>query len=156
MRTTWIAAAISTLALAGCITPPAPPSGPWLDFATMQEGKSPNSALACGPELCPRAPSSRDALAFDASAERVVAALQRLEPSVQVQTEPSGDIRARYVAITPLMRFRDDVDVLIHPASAEQTHVAVYSRSRIGLSDLGANAARIEALDARLRAELAR
>lgn len=156
MRASWIAVLATPLALASCMTTPTPPTGPWLDFTTMQEGKSPNSALACGPELCPRAPSSRDALTFDASAERVAGALQRLEPSAQVETEPSGDIRARYVAVTRLMRFRDDVDVLIHRTSAEQSRVAIYSRSRIGISDLGANSARIQALEARLRAELAR
>ncbi len=98
----------------------------------------------------------RPAIEMDASASVVAAALLRIEPNAEVQNEASGAIRARYVAVTPLMRFRDDVDVLIHPASAERSVVAVYSRSRVGLSDLGANGARIEAIEQRLKAELAR
>ncbi len=136
------------------MTTPAPRSGPWLDFAALQPGKSPNSALACAPDLCPLATFSRAEFNFEASAERVAAALQNLEPAAQFRTEPSGDIGARYVAVTRLLRFRDDVDVLIRPVSGQQTRVAVFSRSRIGLSDLGANSARIDALETRLRTAL--
>jgi uncharacterized protein (DUF1499 family) len=149
-------AAFSALALtlAACMTAPAPPSGPWLEFATLQPGKSPNSALACAADICPLATLSRPEFSFAASAERVAAALHRLEPSAQTKTEPSGDIRVRYVAVTPLMRFRDDVDVLIRPVSQQRARMGVYSRSRIGVSDLGANAARIRALETRLAAVL--
>ena len=149
-------AALAALALAGCMTAPAPPTGPWLNFATLAPGKSANSALACAPDLCPAATLSRAEFSFDASAGRVAEALRSLEPTAQFQTEPSGDIRARYVAVTRLMRFRDDVDVLIRPVSPQQSRMAVYSRSRIGRSDLGANAARINALEGRLRAALQR
>lgn len=149
-----IVSALAALALAGCVTAPAPPSGPWLDFATLAPGKSPNSALACAPDLCPLATMSRAAFSFDASAERVAEALRQLEPTAQFHTEPNSDIRARYVAVTRLMRFRDDVDVLIRPVSPQQSRVAVYSRSRIGRSDLGANSARIDGLEERLLAAL--
>ncbi len=148
------AAALVAIALASCMTAPTPPSGPWLDFATLQPGRSSNSALACAADLCPLAQISRPEITLNASAERVAAALRDLESTAQFNTEPNGDIRARYVAITRLMRFRDDVDVLIRPVSAEQARVAVFSRSRIGKSDLGANAARINALETRLREAL--
>lgn len=136
------------------MTAPAPPTGPWLDFATLQPGRSSNSALACARDLCPLAQISRPEVTLDASAERIAAALRGLEPSAQLHTEVNGDIRARYVAVTPLLRFRDDVDVLIRLVSAEQARVAVFSRSRIGKSDLGANAVRIDALETRLNAAL--
>lgn len=146
--------ALFALALAGCMTAPAPPSGPWLDFATLQPGRTSNSALACSADMCPAAQISRPEFTFSASAERVAATLRSIEPNAQFNTEANGDIRARYVAVTPLLRFRDDVDVLIRPVAAEQSRVAVFSRSRIGKSDLGANAARINALETRLRAAL--
>lgn len=136
------------------MTAPAPPSGPWLEFATLAPGRSANSALACDADICPQARASRDALVFDVSAERVATALAQLEPTAQFHTEPSGNVRARYVAVTRLMRFRDDVDVLIRQVSPQQSRMAVFSRSRIGYSDLGANAARIEALERALRAAL--
>ena len=55
--------------------------------------------------------------------------------------------------MTPALRFRDDVDVLLHSVDGQTTRMAVYSRSRIGLSDLGTNARRIEDLIQRLRQE---
>jgi hypothetical protein len=46
------------------------------------------------------------------------------------------------VAVTPLLRFKDDVTVRVRPA-AGGSRVDVRSRSRLGRDDLGANAARI-------------
>jgi hypothetical protein len=46
------------------------------------------------------------------------------------------------VAVTRLLRFRDDITVRVHPA-AEGSRVDIRSRSRLGRDDLGANAARI-------------
>lgn len=150
-----ILATLAALSLGACVSAPRP-EGPWLSFDAIAPGSTSNRALACTEALCPAAQSMRPAIEMDASASVVAAALLRIEPNAEVQNEASGAIRARYVAVTPLMRFRDDVDVLIHPASAERSVVAVYSRSRVGLSDLGANGARIEAIEQRLKAELAR
>ena len=41
------------------------------------------------------------------------------------------------------MRYPDTVDVLVLPAEGGRSTVAIYSRSQIGRSDLGANLARI-------------
>ena len=46
------------------------------------------------------------------------------------------------VAVTPLLRFRDDITIRVRPA-ASGSRVDVRSRSRVGRDDLGANAARI-------------
>jgi uncharacterized protein (DUF1499 family) len=127
----------------------------WLDFASFERAPRPNSALACSPDICTRAEASQPTLTFDADPTRVVVALRAIEPSVEVQQEPSGDIRARFVAVTRLMRFKDDVDFLIRPAEGG-SRVAIYSRSRVGYSDLGTNARRVATLEQRLRAELAR
>ena len=77
----------------------------------------------------------------------------KLEPSADFRTEANGDIRARYVDTTAVLRFRDDVDVLIRPVTDTSAKVAIYSRSRVGLSDLGKNGARIDALEKDLAAE---
>ncbi|MEZ4217177.1 MAG: DUF1499 domain-containing protein [Myxococcota bacterium] len=52
-------------------------------------------------------------------------------------------------ATTRLMRYVDDLELLLDPATGR---VEVRSASRIGYGDMGANAARVEALRARLRA----
>jgi hypothetical protein len=55
------------------------------------------------------------------------------------------------VAVTPLVRFRDDLTVRVRPA-AGGSRVDVRSRSRLGRDDLGANAARIRRFLRDLRA----
>jgi|CXWL01.1.fsa_nt_gi uncharacterized protein (DUF1499 family) len=155
-RTSWSNTLVflCMLMLANCATP-AMTNTTWLDFSTLQRGARPNQALACSREICPVAAATHAPLSLDASPRRIADALARIEPAAAFRTEQNGDIRARYVAVTRLMRFRDDVDMLIRQQSESQSVVAVYSRSRIGYSDLGANSARIEALERRLRAELA-
>jgi uncharacterized protein (DUF1499 family) len=149
-------AGLTALALGSLSAGGAHAAGAWLDFREIAPGSTSNRALACNVELCPGASQMRPALVFDAPPEDVANALLRLRPDAELMRAPSGDIRARYVAVTRVMRFRDDVDVLIHPEGANRTIVAVYSRSRVGLSDLGANGARIVALERELRAALAR
>jgi uncharacterized protein (DUF1499 family) len=53
------------------------------------------------------------------------------------------------VVKTPLMRFRDDVQLLYFP---DAQLIQVRSSSRLGISDMGTNAKRVESL----RAQLAR
>lgn len=122
------------LIIVACATTPAPQSD-WLSFATLEPGLPTNRALACAPDIC---------LAADAS-----------RPGAEFRIEPNGDIRARYVATTAVLRFRDDVDVLIRPVTDTSAKVAIYSRSRVGLSDLGKNGARVEALEKALAADFA-
>jgi hypothetical protein len=55
------------------------------------------------------------------------------------------------VAVTSLLRFRDDITVRIRP-SVGGSRVDVRSRSRLGRDDLGANAARIRRFFRDLRA----
>lgn len=57
------------------------------------------------------------------------------------------------LAVTPLMRFKDDVSIRVRQAEGEVV-VDVRSASRVGKGDLGCNGARIEKLLAALRAEL--
>jgi Protein of unknown function (DUF1499) len=60
-------------------------------------------------------------------------AIGRIEPAQGLFTA---------VAVTRLLRFRDDVTVRVRP-TAGGSRVDVRSRSRLGRDDLGANAARI-------------
>lgn len=66
-----------------------------------------------------------------------------------VAVEPQ-DGRIEAVAVTPWFGFHDDIVIRVQPAPAG-SRVDVRSKSRHGLSDLGANARRIRAFVARLR-----
>jgi len=52
-------------------------------------------------------------------------------------------LRIQAVAITRLMRFRDDVVIAVRPATPTSSIVAMRSKSRVGRGDLGTNARRI-------------
>jgi uncharacterized protein (DUF1499 family) len=67
------------------------------------------------------------------------------------QDRMQGIIQA--VATTRLLRFRDDVTVTL-TSEAEQTIVNLRSKSRVGKSDLGANARRIRQFQAELAKRL--
>lgn len=55
-------------------------------------------------------------------------------------------LRIKFVATTGLMRFKDDVDIEVIPLEDGKATFAVYSRSRLGYSDLGANRKRVSDL----------
>jgi len=56
------------------------------------------------------------------------------------------------VVRTPLIGYPDYVSVRIAPADGGDTRVTIFSRSRFGKSDLGANKARVDAVFADLEA----
>jgi len=131
------------------------PEGEWLSFSAIEEGTTSNTALTCTPEICGSTPDFEPAARFDVSAGELADAVIQLEPEAQRETLPNGDIRIRYVDVTAIMRFRDDVDILIRPEGEGSSILAAYSRSRVGRSDLGKNASRINALVEKLKEAVA-
>nr|WP_070960119.1 DUF1499 domain-containing protein [Hyphomonas sp. Mor2] len=59
-------------------------------------------------------------------------------------------LRIKFVATTGLMRFKDDVDIEVIPIEDGKATFAIYSRSRVGYSDLGANRKRVNQLITRV------
>ena len=128
-----------------------------LDFETFSRSPRPNNFLLAPDGLCENAKTDEAspviALPPAQVLERLVERVEREKLWEDLQTDPAG-LRLRFVAKTPLLRFRDDIDVRILPGPDQaQSQVAVYSRSRIGHSDLGANAKRVRNLLASLIAK---
>ena len=69
----------------------------------------------------------------------------------KIETDADA-LRIKFVATTGMMRFKDDVDIEIIPLDEGRSSVAIYSRSRVGYSDLGANRKRVTKLIERLTA----
>lgn len=79
--------------------------------------------------------------------------LERVE--WRLRASDPDTLRISFVAVTPLLKFKDDVYVQAVPVDGrnDRSSIAVYSGSRIGYSDLGTNAKRVnellELIDAR-------
>jgi uncharacterized protein (DUF1499 family) len=120
-----------------------PDLGP-VNFATLTRRRTPNDALACPEGFCGAAAVDLPSPAFPVPPERlrvIVADVAAAEPGVeQVGRDGLDD---RYVVRTRLMRFPDTVNVRIIDLTGGRSTLALYSRSQIGASDLGANKARI-------------
>ena len=152
----WLIPACAALAaLSACASSPVPPEA-WIDFATLEPGSPGNRYLLCSPDICHAAGDPDEVLRFSHAADEVAAVIAQFEPSAVQRQLPNGDYQLKYVAVTPVARFRDDVDVLVHAETEYSAEVAIYSRSRVGLSDLGKNRSRVDALIGRLRDELGR
>ena len=89
-------------------------------------------------------------LEFSSDPAAAKAVLKIALGQMQIQTHAERDNYLHAVAVTPLMRFRDDLEFLIQP---EQKKIQFRSASRLGKSDLGKNRARLKQLFALLEKE---
>lgn len=126
-----------------------------VDFAKLERRSSPNDALACPEGVCGSARAdvvppvfAVDARALQAAMERVLATETRL---VRVAADAAAGT-ARYVQRTPLLGFPDTIDLRFLDLPGGRSSLAIYSRSKLGHGDLGANRARLERWLARLAA----
>ena len=106
-----------------------------------------NDALACTPGFCP-APDMVLAPAVEtpeAAIASLSARLNAIAPHLERVDDGSDPHYARFVVYTPLMRYPDTVDLRAE-AAEDGTRLGVYSRSKLGSADFGANAARVRAL----------
>jgi len=70
----------------------------------------------------------------------------------RIAAQDDAGRRVQAVAVTRLLRFRDDVVIEVRPGTRPgSASVAMRSKSRLGRGDLGANATRIRAFFADLR-----
>ena len=72
----------------------------------------------------------------------LVEACARAQPGWSIRRVEPGQGLLTAVAVTRLLRFKDDITVRVRP-TAGGSRVDVRSRSRLGRDDLGTNAARI-------------
>lgn len=129
----------------------------FINFKTLTRPGSPNTALLAPAGVTPSAEPDGAAPVYDVAPGELYLRLLRLigdRRDWQLGTQDAGGLRLNFVAVTPLMRFKDDVDVAVLPVAGQpaQSTFAAYSRSRVGYSDMGANRKRLAQLAAALQA----
>lgn len=118
-----------------------------IDFATLKKPDKPNAYLACPAATCPSYAPDMEPPVFemDATALKALAAtVWGNQPGVMLVDDPASGTSMRFVQRTPWLQFPDTVSVRFVPVSDKQSTVAIYSRSQIGYSDLGANKDRVK------------
>lgn len=118
-----------------------------VDFARLERRASPNDALACPEGFCGGAQADVVAPVFALDARALAAAMERALAPERHLTCVAADATAgtaRYVQRTPLLGFPDTIELRYIDLPGGRSTLAIYSRSKLGHSDLGANRARIE------------
>lgn len=114
-------------------------------FEQLERRATPNDALACPADLCKALsdmPSPRfavDARALRAAMENVLAT----ESNVTRVAADEATRTERFVQRSAWLGFPDTIVVRYLELPGDRSTLAVYSRSQLGRSDLGANRARI-------------
>lgn len=115
------------------------------DFASGARRPTRNDALACSPGACDRPdwtlPTYR--LAPAALIDDLARHLQAIFPTAKRVDDGGVSGYARFVVFTPVMRFPDTLDMQATREANGRTALRIYSRSKLGSGDFGANRARI-------------
>lgn len=129
-----------------------PDLGP-VAFDRLERRSSPNDALACPPGLCGGAAVDIVSPVFAVDAHGLRAALAKAlagEPNLERVADDPAAGTERFVQRTALLGFPDTIAVRYLDLPGGRSTLALYSRSQLGRSDLGANKARLERWLARL------
>lgn len=123
----------------------------FIDFKTFRRPARPNNWLVAPKDFVDAALPDETSPVFDRTPCELFEAIMQMiaarrDWKIKASDPASG--RISFIAVTRLMRFKDDVDVLVLPVGGHdhQSTLAIYSRSRLGFSDMGTNGKRVNAL----------
>ncbi|MEM6534131.1 MAG: DUF1499 domain-containing protein [Pseudomonadota bacterium] len=119
----------------------------FVDFATLERPPKPNTYLLAPKGLCQAAKPDANSPVFEEAPAELFSKVQTLVGDTprwgKVRSDEAG-LKLAFVASTALLRFKDDIDIQVLPGDdGSGARIAIYSRSRIGHSDLGANRKRV-------------
>lgn len=126
-----------------------------MDFKTFKLTPKPNQYLVAPEGYCQNAEPHRVAPVYSVGAqalEDAFADIALAEP--RVVSRPADDGQREFVQRSALMRFPDTITIEAIELDGGQSTLAIYSRSKVGYSDLGVNKKRIDEWLARLDAAL--
>jgi len=114
-------------------------------FEQLERRATPNDALACPADLC-KARSDMLSPRFAVDARVLRAAMEKIlatEPNVTRVAADEATRTERFVQRSARLGFPDTIVVRYLEQPGERSTLAIYSRSQLGRSDLGANRERI-------------
>tara|TARA_B100000678_G_scaffold288144_2_gene296026 strand:+ start:905 stop:1312 length:408 start_codon:yes stop_codon:yes gene_type:complete len=114
---------------------------------TVERPSSPNTALAAPDAVSIDAEVDRAVPVFDLSVEHLfekAVSVWSDQKRVTCEYADTENQVAGFVAKTPFFGFKDDVYVEAVPVGETQSSVILYSKSRVGYSDLGKNRKRVD------------
>lgn len=118
-----------------------------MNLRTFNRSSKPNSAVFAPVGISIAADVDQTSPVFDCNSATLFEVcrnvLSKLE-RVSCVAENADSRRLAFVAQTKLLRFKDDIDVEVVDLGENRSSLVIYSRSRIGYSDLGTNRKRIE------------
>ncbi len=118
----------------------------FIDFQTLERPSSPNTFLLAPDQYCSKAKIDTLSPTLDASAGDVFERVKRLiedTASWKLAHVDAASLRLSFVGTSRFLRFKDDVDIAVISSSESTSTLAIYSRSRVGYSDLGTNRKRV-------------
>jgi len=119
-------------------------SGP-VNFQELVRRDSPNDYLVCPDGFCRKAKPDRVSPVFPIPAKRLKArvdALLSMTPRTEIVS--AGDTHVVAEQRSLIFRFPDTIDIAVIAVGSDKSTLAIYSRSRYGRYDLGANGRRVE------------
>jgi hypothetical protein len=123
----------------------------FIDFMTFKRPSKPNNWLVTPDGFVDAAKPDESSPVFDRTPAALFEDIMQMiaargDWKIKASDPTTG--RISFIAVTKLMRFKDDIDILILPVAAhpQQSTLAIYSRSRVGYSDLGTNGKRVNGL----------
>lgn len=122
-----------------------PDLGP-VAFETLERRTSPNDALACPDAVCAATADITTTL-YPVPAKDLRAAFApviAMEPRIDIIASDDTTMTDRYIQRSATLGFPDTIVVQFFDRADGQSTLALYSRSQLGQSDLGANKQRIE------------
>jgi len=129
----------------------------FISFKSLKRSTKPNAFLLAPVDFCLASKPDKASPFIPAPPD----ALFRQVQDIIANQKRWGDVKAdpttrqiRFIAKTPLMGFKDDVDIQVIAGETENTStIAIYSRSRVGYSDLGANHKRVDGIMTQILAQ---
>lgn len=121
--------------------------GTEFDFSSLKLTHRPNQFLLAPEGLCQNATPHQLSTLYSATPDRVYAAWKEIvagSPRTEIRHENKKTLHIEAVQRSTLFRFKDRINFAAFASEADQSTIAIYSRSHVGYSDLGANKARIQ------------